>query len=67
MCMNSDADTNLSRRKFVSTFVLSLIIGESMMDSKILFDNSLRSHSEDEFVILGGWVLLKLDLIESLG
>ena len=56
-----------SRRNFILALLFTpLVTSELMADKKNDEDFSLSSSREDEFVIVGGWVLLKTDLMGSL-
>lgn len=48
-------------------FIYPFLISKLMVDNKNWKTDPLSSNKEDEFVILGGWVLLKNDLIENPG
>jgi hypothetical protein len=57
----------LGRRKFIlATFSLPFLIGNLRAVNKIGEIDSLLPNKEDGFIVLGGWVLLKDDLIKDI-
>jgi hypothetical protein len=56
----------LGRRNFIlAMFMYPFLISKLMADNKIGVGSPLFLDEEDGFVILGGWVLLKDDLIQN--
>lgn len=57
----------MSRRNLIFTIFLSpFLVNALIADTKTSVKGSSSANSEDEFVIVGGWVLLKHDLIGKL-
>ncbi|MFZ2160703.1 MAG: hypothetical protein WAW02_00665 [Sideroxyarcus sp.] len=68
--MPSQADDHilLSRRDFMfAAFLFPFLVDTSLADNKISVEGSISLGTESDFVILGGWVLLKKDLTDNLG
>jgi hypothetical protein len=58
----------LGRRDVVlAVLLLPFLVNASVTDLGIVGEGSLSTETKDDFVILGGWVFLKSDLIGNLG
>ncbi len=54
----------LSRRDFIFAAIMSpFLVNALIADNRIGAERSMSANSQDEFVILDGWVLLKTDLV----
>jgi hypothetical protein len=61
-------DNHMGRRDFIlGTLLLPFLASTLVTDLKIAGDSLLSTETKDDFVVLGGWVFLKSDLIGNPG